>query len=345
MRSTPWITFEASPGGNTLKWADPGLQDLIAKDDRPCIITVVGKRSKTTFIEGFIGGKSIVPVHRDIHLCHVPSSQTRGDWPYLIVDCGVQNAHYQPPNPAADCSRTEASWVIPEIRNLNAALCGRLLWPFSTVICCFVNDLGGPRTVARWLAELGVANRSDIPTRPRILLVIETTSDTFDEKIAANKATVLLQQALDDLKTDFALPDKLYDIESRLGPIEVLGLHSYKSNAVRVRVLKRRLLAMSEASLQQRVDTHTHFRYHHFLALSKASLSQLSKDHTVPLPFAAVSRPEGFTNELMSNCISDFLDKLPSQAWLWHFAAPLIASALLLASYPPGAHGKPSYDL
>ncbi|EOA89665.1 uncharacterized protein SETTUDRAFT_37330 [Exserohilum turcica Et28A] len=29
---------------------------------------------------------------------------------------------------------------------------------------------------------------------------------------------------------------------------------------------------------------------------------------------------------------------MPSQAWLWHFAAPLIASALLLASYPPGAH-------
>ncbi|RAQ98955.1 FabD/lysophospholipase-like protein [Stemphylium lycopersici] len=29
---------------------------------------------------------------------------------------------------------------------------------------------------------------------------------------------------------------------------------------------------------------------------------------------------------------------MPSQAWLWHFAAPLIASALLLASYLPNAH-------
>jgi hypothetical protein len=31
---------------------------------------------------------------------------------------------------------------------------------------------------------------------------------------------------------------------------------------------------------------------------------------------------------------------MPSQAWLWHFAAPIIALALLLASYPPNSHSK-----
>jgi hypothetical protein len=29
---------------------------------------------------------------------------------------------------------------------------------------------------------------------------------------------------------------------------------------------------------------------------------------------------------------------MPSQSWLWHFAAPIIASALLLSSYPPRSH-------
>jgi hypothetical protein len=176
----------------------------------------------------------------------------------------------------------------------------------------------------------------DLPTVPRILLVVETTSDTFDERIAANKATVHLQQAL---QTNNCSPENQLD-HPKIGEIEVLGLQSCKSTAARARALKRRLLAMSEAAMRERASDFTQFNYAHFQALTKQALNQISNNITKPLRFASASRPRGFTTDLLETCLSDFLLQMPSQAWLWHFAAPLIASALLLASYPPGSHSK-----
>jgi hypothetical protein len=97
---------------------------------------------------------------------------------------------------------------------------------------------------------------------------------------------------------------------------------------------------MSEASMEERASDFTQFSYPHFQALAKQALSQISTDITKPLRFAGASRPRGFTTDLLEACLSDFLLQMPSQAWLWHFAAPLVASALLLASYPPNAHSK-----
>jgi hypothetical protein len=189
------------------------------------------------------------------------------------------------------------------------------------VICCFVSDLGGPRAVANWLAELASA---------------VAAPDTFDERIAANKATVHLHQALqsNDCILDGS-PSRL-----NIGEIEVLGLQSFKSTPACARALKRRLLAMSDVAMKERASDYTQFGYAHFQALTKQALSHISSDLTTPFRFAGASRPRGFTTDLLEACLTDFLHQMPSQAWLWHFVAPLITSALLLASYPPSSHSK-----
>jgi hypothetical protein len=205
------------------------------------------------------------------------------------------------------------------------------------VICCFVSDLGGLKAVANWLADFAdAATARDLPTVPRILLVVETTLDTFDESIATSKAIAHLQQAS---HTNDCVHENQLD-HLNIGEIEVLGLQSYKSTAARARALKRRLLAMSEKSMKERAGKLTQFNHTHVQALTKRALGHISTKIDEPFQLANASRSKGFTTSLLEACLSDFFLQLPSQAWLWHFAAPLVASALLLASYPPGAHSK-----
>jgi hypothetical protein len=96
--------------------------------------------------------------------------------------------------------------------------------------------------------------------------------------------------------------------------------------------------------MQERESAHTNFRFYHFLDLSKKLLSLVCsnsrKDQPKTLNLVHASRPCGFSIELLEYCLTDFLEQILSQAWLWHLVAPLIALALMLASYPPGAHGK-----
>ncbi|KAF1935628.1 hypothetical protein EJ02DRAFT_471059 [Clathrospora elynae] len=347
MTSLPWITFETSPSGNTVTYHEPGLKPSLSEAHaravesswRPSFVTLVGRRSKTILLDRLLGGNLAIPVHKEVYLWSLP--QQSGGAPLVVIDCGMQNSQSPSPNPTAARRATPAtSWSLPKIRNVNATLCGRVFSPFSSVICCFVSDLGGPRAVAKWLADLANVAAPDLPTVPRILLVVETTSDTFDERIAANKATAQLHQAL---QINDCIPENLPS-RRNIGEIEVLGLQSSKLTQARARALKRRLLAMSEVSMKERASDYTQFSYAHFQALTKQALSHISSNITTPFHFAGASRPRGFTTDLLEACLSDFLQQMPSQAWLWHFAAPLIASALLLASYPPNAHNfAPDY--
>jgi hypothetical protein len=266
MSSLPWITFETSPGGNTVTYHEPLPSEAdasaiaIENGCRPSFVTFVGRRSKTTLLDRLLGGDVAIPVHKQVYLWSLPRQS--GCTPLVVIDCGMQNSQSQPPNPAAATNSMAAtSWSLPEIRNVNATLCGRVFSSFSSVICCFVSDLGGPKAVAKWLAELASGMAApDLPTMPRILLVVETSSDTFDERIAANKATVHLHQALQSNDCiQEGSPSRL-----NIGEIEVLGLQLSKSTPARARALKRRLLAMSNVAIRERARDYTQFSYAHF---------------------------------------------------------------------------------
>jgi hypothetical protein len=344
MPNFPWLTFVTSPGGNTLTCHQPSLHLIdpaLENDCKPSIVTFVGKRTKTILLSEILSDATPV-VHKEVFLWSSPQLRGTGSRePLLVIDCGVQNAR-QPPNPAfVDTQRPTISWSMPKVRNFNAALCGKIFLPFSNVLCCFVSDLGGPRAVTRWLAEQATTPKaSDLPSVPRVLLVVDTTADTFDEGIAANKAGILLCEAMQCLKRYSHPLDAQRDLQSCFKSIEVIGLQSWKSNEMRGTALKRRLIAMSDASAHERASTFTNFTCSHFLVLTNQLINHFSSGSPDLYRFAHASRAHGFSTVLLESCLTDFLNQLPSQAWLWHFAAPIIASALLLSSYPPRSHGE-----
>jgi hypothetical protein len=345
MMNIPWLAFAASPGGSTVTCHehDPNLGHVdsgLDKDCKPSVLTLVGKRTKTILLNQILGDTVSVPVHKDVYLwSSLRMRGTGGCAPLLIVDCGVQNSQ-QPLKPALlDSQPPTISWTIPRVRNLNARLCAQVFHPFSSVLCCFVSDLGGPRAVAKWLAEQATAPKtSDLLSVPRVLLVVETTSETFDEITSANKIVDLLCKAMRCLKKYPHPHDVQHDLRSCFGNIEVLGLQSWKCSTSRAKALDCRLMAMSDASMRERATMRTQFTYAHFLSLTTQLMSRFSHGSADLFQFAHASRACGFSTVLLESCLADFLHQMPSQSWLWHFAAPIIASALLLSSYPPRSH-------
>jgi hypothetical protein len=346
MAAFPWLTFSTSPGGNTLTCHEPFLHLIdpaLQNHCKPSIVTVVGKRTKTSLLNKMLGNTIPMPVHKDVFLWSSPRMRGPvGCAPLLVIDCGVQNSEQQPSNPAfVDAQRPTVSWSMRKVRNFNAALCSQIFLPFSSVLCCFVGDLGGPKAVARWLAEQATAPKtSDLSSVPRVVLVVETTSDAFDERIAADRAVDLICKAMQSLKKYSEPSDAQRDLQSCFVSIEVLGLQSWKSDLLRAKALKRRIIAMSDASMRERANMLTQFTCSHFLTLTNQLLLRFTGGSPDLFRFAHGSRASGFSTLLLESCLTDFLHQLSSQAWLWHFAAPIIASALLLSSYPPRSHSE-----
>lgn len=335
------ITFESSHDGSILTHYEPSLElaTSLPHTVRPSYVTFVGKRCKTMLLNRLLGNSVSLPVHKQVYLWSSPRLRS-GNTPLVIIDCNVQNSTAPDPN-FSEVTKSSSAWPIHEPSNIGALLCGKLFSQFSSVTCCFVSDLGGPKAVASWLADQVIASlASDLPTTPRILLVVETLSDEFDESIAATKATTQLLEALMRTKLYSNVHEMQQDMDKHFGAIEVLGLHSLKPTSVRARALKRRLLALSQANMLNRAQSRTQFTFAHFSYLSKQMLSHICSGSTEPLCVALTTRPAGFSSSLLEPCLRDFLQQIPSQAWLWHFVAPLIGSALVLASYPPGSHGS-----
>jgi hypothetical protein len=342
MDALPWLTLRTIPGGKIVTFHEPVISpsNAISHDCRPSYITLVGKRSKTVLLNELLGETSSLSVHKDVYLRSSPKFRANHS-SLVIIDSGVQGTRL-PGFETLRAAGKEVSWTLPSrVKDFNAVLRAKVFSTFSGVICYFVNDLGGLTAIVNWLAEqVNAPALSDLPTLPRVLLVLETSSVTFDESVVAHKITRLLRDALKQSKQPHESLIAQRETERHFAGLEVIGLQSAQSNVAQARALKKRLLAMSTASMRERESTNTVFSLRHFLDLSKQVLSHICSDLEYPFHLARAARPRGFTTELFEHCLIDFLDQLPSQAWLWHFAAPIIASAMLLASYPPGAHGR-----
>lgn len=356
MDALPWITLRE----NNVVFHEPTKvpSDLVSPVSRPSYIVFVGKMTKTILLDELLRGPrhtSSLPVHKDTYLRSSPDLRTDRS-PLVIIDSGLQS--WRPPLPYTSTPvARETSWPLLNDRSrFTTLLCASVFSIFSSVMCYFVQDLGGLAATAARLAEqieLAEPSRSVTRSRPRILLVLPASSNATDEPSAAREVLQLIVKALETTgqRGRSVSPQSL--IRSHFAGLEVVTLHSNETNAAQARVLRRRLLATSEASMQERESAHTNFRFHHFLDLSKKLLSLVcgssGKEQPEPLDLVHASRPYGFSIELLEHCLTDFLDQIPSQAWLWHLVAPLIASALMLASYPPGAHGeqvfKTVYDI
>lgn len=274
-------------------------------------------------------------IHQHMYLRKLLKART--GYPIVVINCGVLcRAAVQ----AVDCPFTNLPiWNVLAQKNITAMLFNRILALFSSVIVYFVSDLGGMRTVAEWLAYQATSPpATDIPVLPYILLVMETTSDTFDESIAASRVWFQVEKALQNTDDYNDQTEAQQDITRHFRDITVLGLRSSMSISVRARAFKKRLLALSEVLMRERYQASVQFNFAHFQTLTKLAITNYVDRGTETLLLSHASRPRGFSTDFFPLCVKDFLNQMLLLAWIWLVTAPLVASALLLSSYPPGAH-------
>jgi hypothetical protein len=226
MDDAPWITFTNNHNGVTLtqnKRALHNAQHVCGKNTTPSFVTVIGRRSKATILEHMIG-TSLIAVQQQVYLRASPELRIN-ETPVVFIDCDVsRGAANLPPN--CDAATYVTSWEIPNVKNATATFSSRILAPFSGVIVYFVSDLGGPKGVTEWLASQAVSPpASDLPVLPRILLVMETNQDIFDENVEAGRVSAQLLDALRVLEPDHDI-NVQNAMKGHFHDITVIGLKS-----------------------------------------------------------------------------------------------------------------------
>ncbi|KAF2259651.1 FabD/lysophospholipase-like protein [Lojkania enalia] len=349
MLGRPWISIKNVENETTLWVHDAPFSSLCssgAENAQTSLITLVGRKKKATLLNYMLKGSSATAstsFHGQVRLVK-DTKIARSDAYVLYLDCELQGESSPSFDPkSTPCSPKPVSWLragdhtTVDLPNL---LVSRVLTPLSNVVCYFAADFGGIVRVANLLAQQAVESKSHTlpgPALPHILVVVETKSPSFDPVIAQQKLHATIAEAM----AVTTAPDSGYsadgNITSHFQSIQILSLHKDWDNSLRSLVLRRRLLTLAEDIQRGRRTSHHQFSVQHIDAFADRILTHFCLDKS-RFSFLRASRPANFVYNEFQTHITEILSLIPSQSWLWEVIIPLIASALFLASYPPGSH-------
>lgn len=288
----------------------------------------------------------IVRSHGQVRLAYDEKS-SRPDVLVILVDCELQ--HFTNASPSLQ-SETDSNspkhieWLEggqESVRDFAVDLISHVLAPFSNVVCYFAGDLHGLSGIATLLAQQFVkAKAHNLPRSalPYILVVVDTGSAIFDPIIAQKRLQNLIKEAIEQRhKPTEACDNDCWHAGFR--GIHVLGLQKAWDAHTRALKFRRQLTSLAHDVHWGRRTSRYLFSALHIDALLDRAISQLCLRPST-FNFLKASRPEQFTTHELQTHIDELLGLLPSQSWLWGFAIPLLSSALVVASYPPGSHCK-----
>ncbi|KAF2844459.1 FabD/lysophospholipase-like protein, partial [Plenodomus tracheiphilus IPT5] len=207
-----------------------------------------------------------------------------------------------------------------------------ILFPFADVFCFFATDLGGFRQVAQRLA--GWLTHCSSPSRPNATLPsVFVVTDTFPPSAAAESEA--LKAFLWMLGEETAV-----DPYERVSSIDIVAMHpkSAISPDARFRRLKERVMERSDQARSTRRATRSLFHASHLAALLYSAGAHFAQSSRASFDLVRATRTHNPVPTDLDEHLSNFLHHVTSLTGLNEFAAPMIASSLLLDSYPPDAH-------
>lgn len=308
---------------------------------RPSLIVLVGNKEKAAALRVLFGVKRArrLTLRRspgEVHL-HVDPSTAFDERPVLLADSDLLDQGVDgKPAPIDRCHETVRRPFGRSDAGISAAddLYARLLFPFADVFCFFAADLGGFRAVAhhlaRWL-DRGPSSGLPASTFPSIAIVTDAFPPSTEREEEAREAFLLMVQE-----------ETAEDPFKRVSTIDVIALFpsSTMSLEARCRRVKERLLERSDQVWKRREDTRTLFSAIHLAAFHRSASVRFCEPTGTLFDFVTASRAHNPVAVELDKHLSNFLKQITSPDQLTHFAAPMVASALFLDSYPPGAHGK-----
>jgi hypothetical protein len=346
-----WLSFDTY-GNNTYLLESDRLQTLTHQiqdpdTQQPSLFVLIGNGSKSQALRELFGikkGRQFRSKRNagEIHLYLDPSTIFHSR-PILLADSDLPQQNLRGRVPTADKCHETIRRILPRVRgglSHNApdgstdTIYSHLLLPFADVFCFFSADVGGFRQIARHVAGwLEKAQPSTLPrnTYPRVVIVTEKIPPGTQREKEARKAFLWLLRE-----------ETSRDLSERISDIQVVALLPDRrvSPKARYRRLKERLLNGSDEVRSNREGDRTLFSATHFTALFRYACDHFSQASEEPFDFIKASRKQNPIAKDLAEHLSIFLKHMKSAKELTEFAAPIIASSILLDNYPPDTHSK-----
>ncbi|KAF2212515.1 hypothetical protein CERZMDRAFT_117698 [Cercospora zeae-maydis SCOH1-5] len=347
----PLITVTHSRTTSCVAKFDKAFASLgLVSTATPLFTVLIGKRSKSEILryflrktdEGFLSDR-----HGQVYLWKDLKTQ-QADVPTIFVDYELQGYHdsqwSEDVGPGVRLDRN-VDWVtmkpgVLSRRSLATLLCSRVFGPLCDTLCYFSADLGGLRVVASYLAEqASSAPVSDLPLQvlPSVVVVVETTAKTYDCHFGTS---TLLEAVSNIMVRQYGLTIEAANanIALHFRRIQVLGIRKGASVQERAATIQRRLVDIGQEKTKSRNLLGTTLNMTHTNAFMGQLLEAFCSDYTKTFSFALGSRQDGANHRHLTKHIKEVYTALPSEAYLFHLLCPLLASAILLAGFPPGSH-------
>jgi hypothetical protein len=212
-----------------------------------------------------------------------------------------------------------------------------LLFPFTNVFCLFSEDLGGLEYVARhvsaWM-EHGTPSALPRATLPKMFIVTKSeTSGIKCEEESTNTFLRLLKEATDQ------------DLSNWFSSIEVVALlpNDTISDQVGHSFLRERLMNACDLVRNHRLEERMLFSMTHFIAYLQSACKHFSDNNSKPFDFIIASRDSNPVATDLDEHLNNIINQMKTPRNLIDFAAPIIASSLLLDNYRAADHGMYNY--
>lgn len=342
---TRWLSICGRSGRSALVQSDrPATiaDDLPSPDtQRPSVFVLIGNAEKSIVLQVLFGTKKarrcvVKQRHSEIHL-HLDPATTFTDRPVLLASCDLQQRSARWISAKRDRCHRETRHVIrqrvPAGGGTIDELLPFLLFPLADVFCFFSDDLGGFRPIALRLALwLDQNDRSSTPPKtalPSVLIVTSKLSPGAEAEERAKRAFLWM------LEEETAVSP--YQQLSAIDVVAVLPKRAV-SAAARCRRIKERLMEKSDHVRRDREARRTLYSATHTAAFLQAAAAHFTRSLDTPFDFIQASRVHNRVASDLAEHLSNFFKHTASSTQLTEFAAPMLASTLLLDSYPPNAH-------
>jgi hypothetical protein len=342
--NTRWLSLCRRSGGPALLQSnrlDTLIEELPHPDiQRPSLFVLIGNAEKSVAIRALFGlKKARRPVIKrrsdEIHL-HIDPSTAFADRPILLASCDARQHSQRWANTGGDKCHETTRYPLPQLFAGGKSADDvhiNLLSPFADVFCFFSDDIGGFRQIAQRLALwLDKGHFSTLPKTalPSIVIVTSKFAPRAETEDEAKRAFLWMLRE-----------ETTKDLYQRVSAIDIVALFPKGaiSTEARYRRVKGRLMERSDQVRKNREDSRVLFFATHFAAFLKGASAHFADSPNTLFDFIKASRVNNPVAPDMAEHFSNFLKHVTSSNQLMEFAAPMLASSLLLDSYPPDAHG------
>ncbi|KAH8587835.1 hypothetical protein B0O99DRAFT_583936 [Bisporella sp. PMI_857] len=321
------------------------LGDILSQTHgEPSLILFAGKASKSKalrYLATPLRSKQNGRRCGEIHLrLDAGAQSTKSNRPLLFADGPIPNIenNVRDTDPCLDLEPVSQNlpWVGDDLNVALLNIYANLLSPFTDIVCLFLSDFGGLASIADFIALwVNTFSNQSLPPvcYPRLLIIVEDTTTTKSDKCWESRWKTNLSRVLRK-KT----PTPLNQAFSHVG-IHRLFANDQIHEEFHYLPLKDRLLNESDAIRATRIEQRMHFVGKHFNAFFNYAYNHFIQNTGEHFNFIKASRLSNPVSPDLKRHFLNFVKNFQAAKDINEFVLPVVASCIILDSFPPGMHG------